>query len=257
MMLKRAMGRLRSGFRTSAAIPASASIGTENETARERWLAATLSALPAGWRILDAGAGECQYRQFCQHLDYVSQDFAEYRAGEGAGLHPARWDTSSIDIVSDITSIPAPSSSFDAVMCVEVLEHLPDPVSALRELERLLKPAGKLIVTAPFCSLTHFAPFHFSTGFSRFWFEHWLSGLGLEIEVLELSGDYFSYLGQELRRLHDIANRYAPTAPFTRQTRQAVSTVLGALQALHDADSGSKELLCYGIHVIARKRAAS
>ena len=62
------------------------------------------------------------------------------------------WDQTGLDIVGDITSIPEPDASFDAILCVEVLEHVPDPLAALRELGRLLKPNGQLILTAPFCS---------------------------------------------------------------------------------------------------------
>jgi len=63
-----------------------------------------------------------------------------------------------VDVISDITSIPLPDASFDACLCTEVLEHLPHPIEALRELARLLRPGGRLILTAPFCSLTHFSP---------------------------------------------------------------------------------------------------
>jgi 2-polyprenyl-3-methyl-5-hydroxy-6-metoxy-1,4-benzoquinol methylase len=46
-------------------------------------------------------------------------------------------------------------------MCVEVFEHLPEPIKAVEEFARLFKPGGYLILTAPFCSLTHFAPLSF------------------------------------------------------------------------------------------------
>lgn len=129
-------------------------VGTKNQTYREAWLERALAALPAGSRILDAGAGELQYKRYCRHLDYVSQDFARYDGqGNGKGLQSGIWDQTSLDIVSDICSIPQPDASFDAVMCVEVLEHVPRPVAALRELNRLLKRGGVLILTAPFCSL--------------------------------------------------------------------------------------------------------
>ena len=49
-----------------------------NEANRQQWLARTLSALPPGMQLLDAGAGELKNRVHCAHLDYVSQDFGEY-----------------------------------------------------------------------------------------------------------------------------------------------------------------------------------
>ncbi|WP_291315610.1 class I SAM-dependent methyltransferase [Desulfuromonas sp.] len=97
-------------------------IGTHNLANREKWLELALQQIPAGSRILDAGAGELQYKRFCSHLNYVSQDFAKYDGnGNGSGLQVGGWDQSRIDIVSDITSIPRPDSSFDAIMCIEVL----------------------------------------------------------------------------------------------------------------------------------------
>lgn len=55
-----------------------------NETNRQIWLKQTLSALPKGGRLLDAGAGELKNRQYCGHLDYVSQDFCQYQGAQGA-----------------------------------------------------------------------------------------------------------------------------------------------------------------------------
>ncbi len=81
------------------------------------------------------------------------------------------WDNTKLDIVSDITSIPLPDASVDAIMCTEVFEHIPDPIAAVKEFGRLVKPGGYLLITAPFASLTHFAPYHFASGLSRFFYE--------------------------------------------------------------------------------------
>ena len=146
-----------------------------NEENHQNWLKKTLSALPQGVRILDAGAGELKNRKYCGHLDYVSQDFCQYDGtGDGKGLQTDLWDTSRIDIVCDINAIPEPAQSFDDILCSEVFEHLPDPTKTLDEFARLLKPGGKLILTAPFASLVHFAPYHYCTGFSRYWYEYHL-----------------------------------------------------------------------------------
>lgn len=41
------------------------------------------------------------------------------------------------------------SESFDAVVSLDVLEHIQDDRSALREIQRILKPRGKLVITVP------------------------------------------------------------------------------------------------------------
>src|SRR5205085_1455925 len=137
-------------------------IGTHNESNRVAWIERTLQRIPSGARILDAGAGEQPFKHACAHLRYVAQDFAQYDGrGDGAGLQTGSWDQSALDIVSDIAAIPEPNGSFDAIMCTEVFEHIPHPAGALAEFARLLKPEGFLLLTAPFCSMTHFAPYHF------------------------------------------------------------------------------------------------
>jgi ubiquinone/menaquinone biosynthesis C-methylase UbiE len=175
-----------------------------NEINRQVLLSQTLSALPKGARLLDAGAGELKNRQYCGHLDYVSQDFCQYKGADEApaeGLQSKNWDTSRIDLVSDITSIPAPDDSFDAILCSEVLEHVPEPTHALDEFTRLLKPGGVLILTAPFASNVHMAPYHYCSGFSKYWYEHHLSQRGFRIESLIANGDWYALLRQEIARL--------------------------------------------------------
>ena len=46
--------------------------------------------------------------------------------------------------------IPFPNEFFDCVWCSEVLEHLFDPLFALKEYRRVLRPTGKLLVTVPY-----------------------------------------------------------------------------------------------------------
>lgn len=227
--------------------------GADNQGARERWLESTLAKAPNGSRILDAGAGELQYKRFCKHLDYVSQDFAQYDgAGNSSGLQTGTWDNSKLDIVSDICNIPEPDASFDAIMCIEVLEHVPYPVEALKELTRLLKPGGKLILTAPFASLTHFAPYFYQTGYSRYFYEYWLDQLGYRILEIEFNGSYFGWIAQELRRLPSIAEKYSQ-ASFSQVEQTAVQILLRTLAGFAAHDNGSNQLLAYGLHVLAEK----
>lgn len=229
-------------------------VGTHNEQNRVTWLKKALGQIPIGFRILDAGAGELQFKQFCTHLDYVAQDFAKYDGiGDAKGLQTGSWDQTILDIVSDISDIPEPNGAFDAIMCVEVFEHLPQPIFAIKEFSRLLKPGGSLIITAPFCSLTHFAPFHYCTGFNRYFYEKHLPEHGFIIDELVENGNYFEYIAQEIRRLPEVALLYSKCTPKLIE-RIALRIVLKILSRFSAADLGSSQLLHFGCFVSATKR---
>lgn len=229
-------------------------VGTMNAATRDAWVAEVLAALPAGARLLDAGAGECQYKKHCAHLKYVAQDNAVYDGKGDAGLQTGSWDFSRIDIVSDILDIPEPDASFDAVLCTEVLEHLPDPVRALDEMARLLRPGGVFIITAPFWSLTHFAPYHYATGFNRYFYEFHLGRLGFDIVEMSPNGNFFECVGQELRRVPEMAQRFAGGEKPSPLEAYAVQIVLAMVERMSARDRGSPEMLHFDYQVRALKR---
>lgn len=222
-----------------------------NEERRDQWLKQILAVIPSGARILDAGAGQLRNRPLCSHLTYVSQDICEYDGkGESNGLHTGLWDTRGIDIVSDIATIPEPDQSFDAILCSEVFEHLPNPLEAVKEFQRLLRPGGVLIVTAPFASLVHFAPYHYSTGFSRYWYEYHLPRHHFKVESLESNGDWFSFCRQELLRLPSISRKYGDWCWPLSFVAAAVGFIFFSLRSNKKV---SDDLASFGWHCVARK----
>lgn len=70
-------------------------------------------------------------------------------------------------VKADLTNLPFESAQFEAVFCISVIEHLPrDQMNAaLSELQRVLRPGGRLLLTTDFCedhraSLTYSGPGH-------------------------------------------------------------------------------------------------
>lgn len=80
-----------------------------------------------------------------------------------------RWLTSASEIIGldvrpgpkvDVVAAPGAewpldSSSFDAVVCTQVLQYVDDPRALLREIDRVLRPGGTLVVTVPFAYNEH------------------------------------------------------------------------------------------------------
>ncbi len=224
-----------------------------NVATREKWLKKTLENLPAGLKILDAGAGELQYKAWCSHLNYVSQDFNQYNGqGDGIGLQTNQFDTSKIDIVSDIVAIPVPDESFDVVMCIEVLEHVPDPNRAVQELTRVLKKGGHLIITAPFCSITHFSPYHFATGFNRYFYQQVL-GEHYNILDLKANGNFYEFLAQEIMRVPMVARTYSGSKVNPIEMGWLL-LALRVLNRLNRRKNQSDELMCFGYHFLGTKK---
>lgn len=221
-----------------------------NDSTREGWVSSKLSQIPSGHCILDAGAGELRFKPFCNHLNYVSQDFCQYEGqGDGKGLQTGVWDTKNIDLVCDLIAIPKPDASFDAILCTEVFEHVPDPTLALDEFARLLKPGGTLILTAPFASFVHFAPYHFCTGFSRYWYEHHLAKRGFRIEELTPNGDWFAFCQQDLMSLGSYARKYGDWS-------WPLAYALAMLGALYFKIRGGKpadDIACFSWQCVAVK----
>ncbi|MEZ5181337.1 MAG: glycosyltransferase [Acidimicrobiales bacterium] len=112
---------------------------------RARWL---LDRLPETGRALDAGTGLGSLLHAAQQLrpdlSIVGVDRSLARLGDAR-----RAGVASPLAGADVVVLPFPDASFDAVVCSEVLEHVDDPVAALRELRRVLRPGGDLLVTVP------------------------------------------------------------------------------------------------------------
>ena len=225
----------------------------DSDGLRELWVSEQIKKIPNGHRVLVAGAGQCKYKKYCNHLDYVSQDFDGYDgSGDGKGLQIGTWDKSQINILCDIVNIPEKDASFDAIICIEVLEHLPEPIRAIKELSRLLKPNGILIITAPFASLTHYAPFHFYSGFNKYFFNKFLKDFGLIVAEATTQGNYFDYMCQEIGRLPSVAQGYCKTS-FSPEEISNFKLVANSLKRMSMLDTGSSDILCYGYRFVAKK----
>lgn len=65
------------------------------------------------------------------------------------------------DILASADKLPLEGNAFEVLLMIEVLEHLEKPVDSLREAYRVLKPGGRIVLTAPFLYTFHGDPFDF------------------------------------------------------------------------------------------------
>jgi SAM-dependent methyltransferase len=149
-------------------------------------VAAFAASLPAGTRVLDAGAGDAPYRPLFAHCEHVTQDWP--------GTSHARGSA----IVADLHDLPVEDGSFGAVLCTEVLEHVAEPERVVAELRRVLRAGAPLLVSVPFVGALHEEP-HDHWRYTS----HGLRGLlerggfgGIEVEPLT---GYWSLLAHLLR----------------------------------------------------------
>lgn len=114
------------------------------------------------------------------------------------------------DIQSDALANPFPANVFDYVICAELLEHVPQPVSILSEVHRVLKPEGKLIITVPFMFHIHADPYDYGRYTEFFWQEN-LQKLGFKDIRITKHGVYWSVLAEMIRLwAYDRAKKQSP-----------------------------------------------
>ena len=182
---------------------------------RAAQVAAWAAGVPRGSVVLDVGAGSAQYRKLFDHCDYRTHDFGQEPDTLALG-HYAR-----LDYKSDITNIPMADAVVDIVLCTEVLEHVPDPALAIREMTRLLKPGGRLLLTAPLGSFLHQEPYHYYGGYTPHWYRKYLHEAGLTVDAIERNEGFFSWFGQEAIRFRELISWHS-TARLSLSERIAL-----------------------------------
>lgn len=142
--------------------------------------------------VLDAGAGQGRFKADFAHARYVGVDLAVGDVG---------WDYSNLDAISNLTDLPFKESSFDAVLCTQVLEHVPEPQQVIDEIARVLKPGGRLFLSAPQSWCQHQKPYDYFR-YTSFGLAHLFKKAGLHPEEIRPMGGYFWFLSFQLQNIN-------------------------------------------------------
>jgi arsenite methyltransferase len=116
---------------------------------RRRALVRAALNVRAGERVLDVGCGPGFYVE--ELLDEVGFEGAVVGVDASAQMLAAARrrcaERANVEFrEGDATALPVEEASFDAALCVQVLEYVADPTAALAQMHRALRPGGRVVV---------------------------------------------------------------------------------------------------------------
>jgi SAM-dependent methyltransferase len=138
-------------------------------------------------RLIDLGCGSMPYRQFVEPRVSAYDSLEFFPSADAAVTYLG--DIQDMCMIAD--------STYDTAVCLEVLEHVPDPFRAAQEIHRILKSTGILIMSVPHLSRLHMEP-HDYYRFTHYGLRHLLESVGFHITSLEARGSLFSFLGHQV-----------------------------------------------------------
>ncbi len=131
-------------------------------------------------KMMDFGCGTKPYQSLFTAADeYIGVDYA----GEGHS-----HENEQIDVYYDGKTIPFPDNTFDSILASEVLEHVFNLEDILKELYRVLKPGGKILITIPFAWKEHEIPIDFGR-YTSFGFRNLLERNGFSVLHMDKSSN--------------------------------------------------------------------
>lgn len=142
-------------------------------------------------KVLDIGAGGSPYGKMiaAKGYKYFSQDFQQLNDDQ---IREGSY--SKIDYVCNAENLPIDDESFDIIICTEVLEHVPDPSKVIKEMVRVLKKGGRIVITIPRISPAHQLPYCYYSGFHEPWVEYEFKKNKIRVSNLEATGSGYSNL---------------------------------------------------------------
>ncbi len=136
-------------------------------------------------RALDAGAGSGEYARRLLlprasrlvALDLSDRPLARLRSRLAAGDAQRCWLA-----VGSVDSVPCRDRAFDLILCSEVLEHCDEDRAVLRELARVMRPGGTLVIAVPVPPAPYPDAMHVRDGYTAEALSELLEEAGFEVQ---------------------------------------------------------------------------
>jgi SAM-dependent methyltransferase len=219
--------------------------GTPWRQANWQFLQQQVARLAPEARILDVGAGRGDFAAILQNHTSLALDVYPYPE---------------VDLVCDLTRVlPLRAESFDALVLMNVLEHVYNTHALLAALTTLLKPGGVLIMAVPFMVKIHQAPVDF-VRYTHYALQRLGEEYGLSVETLEGYYDPISFLGEGIGNLkYSILPTVRGGKHYLARSLlagiQGLSAVLDSLlgQGQTSTPAGMRSMAPTGYHILYRK----
>jgi SAM-dependent methyltransferase len=169
-----------------------------------------VDALPLEAVILDFGAGHGDFSQVLKKRSVIALDVYPY---------------DEIDLVCDMQKIvPFRKACFDAIVLMNVLEHVQHPEILLKVLAGLLQPGGSLVITVPFLLKLHQLPYDFAR-YSHYQLKNIGLAAGLEINHIEAFYDPYLLMNESAISLSAYS---LPGLPFITRKLSRILLVISS-----------------------------
>ncbi len=191
-------------------------------------------------RCLDAGAGRMAYRETIESVtsEYIPMDIKPRK-----GLH----------VAGSVLDIPWQENTFDSILCMQVLEHVPEPQKAVIEFHRCLKPGGVLILSVPHLAYLHNEP-HDYFRYTKHGIRFLLEQTGFTVDTIVPAGGLFSFLGHIPSMLF---KAIAYPIPIVNRVIVSLNSLYSRLLSAVDAKVEKKKLFALNYIAVAYKNADS
>jgi len=148
----------------------------------------TVSALSAHLhgKCIDIGCGDMPFRTL------IEKHVSQY---DSVDIEKRSPDVTYLADIQDMHIID--SDSYDSALCLEVLEHVPNPFHAISEIHRILKKDASLVCSVPHLSRLHEEP-HDYYRYTKHGIKYLFETSGFHVVSIQPAGGIFCFLGHQL-----------------------------------------------------------